>query len=175
MRYNILEDFSEEREHDHTPLFNFVLINVDKAKDVDNYQGSNPHGKVNMIIKESASYKVCVIPRKDGYIFEKSEIIKVAISFDIIDNKTEKDVSGVVKNKDFDKINNKMAKIHKKIIDVMKTQNYQIMKEDDYSNKQNENSIIIVYGTVVQIGIILVLTIWQVSSLKNLFKDSLNI
>ncbi len=52
MRYNLLEDIEEgEEEHDHTPLFKFILYNDNKL--VDDYQGMHKSGRVNMIIKES--------------------------------------------------------------------------------------------------------------------------
>jgi DNA-binding transcriptional regulator of glucitol operon len=57
----------------------------------------------------------------------------------------------------------------------MKTQQYQIFKEDEFSERNLKNSSIIVYFTVIQIIILIILTIWQIASFKNVFKDKLNI
>lgn len=52
-RYQTLEEFHEEQEHEHTPIFNFILSTVDNARQVDTMQGINPSGRVNFIIEES--------------------------------------------------------------------------------------------------------------------------
>lgn len=174
LRYNTLEELHEEGEHEHTPIFTFVLYNLDKEMEVDNLQGVNSNGKVNFIISENSSYSICVSPRSDAKVFEKLEVIKLSITLENIEeNSEEKDFSNVPKNKDVEKINKKADKTHKHILDLMKTQNYQINKEQQFIERQNENSYIIIYMTGMQIIILLILTVWQISSLKKLFKEKL--
>jgi hypothetical protein len=146
---------------------------MNSGKEVDSLQGINPSGKVNFIITENSSYSICVSPRETAKIFEHLEVLKLSITFEHIEEE-ERDLSKVPKNKDIEKINNKFDKIHKKIVDMMKTQHYQINKEEDFIERQNGNSQVIVYMTVVQIFILLMLSIWQVSSFKNLFKEHLS-
>jgi hypothetical protein len=175
LRYNTLEELHEEGEHEHTPIFTFTLYNLDKEKEVDSLQGINPSGKVNFIISENASYSFCVSPRRDAKVFEHTEIIKLSITLDNIEeNSEEKDFSNVPKNKDVEKINKRADKMHKHILDFMKTQNYQINKEEQFIERQNANSSVIIYMTAIQIIILFILTIWQVSSFKNLFKEQLS-
>jgi hypothetical protein len=101
------------------------------------------------------------------------------LSFSFVSTEDEifakEDLSKVPKSKDFEKINKKIEKVHKKVIDIMKTQHYQIFKEDEFSNRNLKNSSMIVYFTVVQMIILIVLTIWQVASFKNVFRDKLNL
>ncbi len=102
-------------------------------------------------------------------------MFKFAITLDLIEENSDiKDLSEVPKNKDFEKINTKVDKLHKKVMDVMKTQNYQIYKEDEFSQKQIEVSSMLIYMTAIQVIILIILTIWQVISFKNLFKDKLS-
>jgi hypothetical protein len=102
-------------------------------------------------------------------------VFKFAITLDLIEENSDiKDLSEVPKNKDFEKINTKVDKLHKKVMDVMKTQNYQIYKEDEFSQKQIEVSSMLIYMTAIQVIILIILTIWQVISFKNLFKDKLS-
>jgi hypothetical protein len=53
LRYDTIEDPHEEHEHDHTPIFNFILKNLDSNTEVTSLQGINASGRVNFIISES--------------------------------------------------------------------------------------------------------------------------
>lgn len=96
----------------------------------------------------------------------------MSITTEIIDsNTTELDTTVIPKDEDFAKITNQVNKIQKRIIDIMRSQQYQINKEDEYSIIQIDNTNIIVYMSITQIVIIIILTIWQIVSLKNIFKN----
>ena len=103
--------------------------------------------------------------------------MKLSISFASIEDEIfgKEDLSNAPKTKDFEKINKKIEKVHKKVIDIMKTQHFQIYKEDEFSNRNLKNSSIIVYFTIIQMVILIVLTIWQVVSFKNVFREKLNL
>ena len=118
---------------------------------------------------------MCVVPDPNSKFFQNIEIFKMSISMDTIEEYSEaKDFSNLPKNIDFDKINLKIDRLHKKTIDIMKTQNYQILKEGEFSQKQIENSSIVVYMTIIQVFILMVLTVWQVVSFKHIFNDRLS-
>jgi hypothetical protein len=76
----------------------------------------------------------------------------------------------VPKDQDFKRITEQVEKMSQKLFSIMKSQHYQIFKEDDFSKRQQANSEVIVYATVVQIAILMILTIWQFISLKNAVK-----
>jgi hypothetical protein len=114
---------------------------------------------------------ICIVARGDSFIFEKENFTKLMISLENIDETEEaRDLSDVPLDKDFEIINTQVDKMTKKIIGIMKSQNYQITKEDEYSIRQVNNSEVIVYATIVQVVILAVLTIWQIISLKNVVK-----
>ncbi len=118
---------------------------------------------------------MCVVPNPDSLVFKHRNTVKLSLTFiSTEDELFEKDLTEVPKNKDFDKINKKIEKVHKKVIDIMKTQQYQIFKEDEFSIRNLNNSSIIVYFTIIQITILIILTIWQIVSFKNVFRDKLN-
>lgn len=50
-------------------------------------------------------------------------------------------------------------------------QEYQIQTEDDFSQKQFDTSNKIVFMTITQIAIVLVIGIWQIISLRKIFKE----
>jgi hypothetical protein len=173
-------------EHEHTPIFDIKLINLDKEKEVEVLQGISTSGKVKFIINESnfihfnikgSSYQICVTPNEDSFIFDKSDILKLSLVIQTIEEDQPKDVdlSNVPKNKDAEKLVKKLDKLQNKIIDIMRTQNYQIEREDEYSSRAVHNSSAIVYMTVIQIGILIVLTIWQIYSFKDIFKDAFSV
>jgi hypothetical protein len=81
------------------------------------------------------------------------------------------DPSKVVKNKDFEMVDKKVKKLMRKATDILKMQEYQMNTEDDFSQTQFQNSNKIVVMTIVQIVIVSVIGIWQIYSLRRIFKE----
>jgi hypothetical protein len=176
LKINTLEDFHEmdNQEHEHVAIFSITLKNLSSEKE-DEFQGISTNSKVKFIIEKSAQYSICITANQDVRIFENKEVLKISVFLETIEEKSrEIDLSNVPKSEDFKKINTKIDKVHSKVIDVLKSQHYQINKEEEFIDQQTENSNIIMYLTGIQICILLVLTIWQIISFKNLFKDQLN-
>jgi len=183
-KYHTLEDVHDEKEHDHSPIFNIYLLRTDSDEEIESSQAINPSGRANFIIQESkyiinslgASYRICLIPNEESIIFKKRDSLKLSISFESTDNDLfPQDLSKVPKNTDFEKINKKIERVQKKVFEIMRLQKYQIFKEDEFSNRNLKNSSIIVYFTVIQIIILFALTIWQIYSFKSLFREKLNL
>lgn len=76
-----------------------------------------------------------------------------------------------LKANELNQIDKKITNIHSKVIDVMRTQNYQMVREEEFTTKQISNSKILMYLTAIQILLIICFTMWQVSSIKNLLKN----
>lgn len=76
-----------------------------------------------------------------------------------------------LKTDDLKDIDSTLTNVHSKVIDIMRTQNYQILREEEYSNKQVTNSKVLLYLTLGQIILIIFFIIWQFSSLKDLLVD----
>ena len=175
MRFNLMDDIHDVNDS-HLPLFDFYLYDVSKDdKRIENYQSEHSSGRINFIILESSSYKLCIIPQRDTYIYEKTDSVKMSVTFQPFDGKKyEKELDNTPKNKDIDLVKERVENMQKKLVDIMKTQMYQIDKEDKFSVSKQDNSSMLVYLTFIQITILLVLTIWQVVSFKDLFKDKIN-
>jgi hypothetical protein len=175
LNINTLEDFHEieNQDHEHVEIYSIILKNLSSGKD-DEFQGISVNSKVKFIIEKSSPYSICITPNADARIFENKEVLKISVVLQTIEeNTSEKDLTSIPKSKDFQKINTKIDKVHSKIIDVIRSQHYQISKEDDFIEQQMQNSNIIMYLTGVQIFILFILTLWQISSFKNLFKNQL--
>jgi hypothetical protein len=107
-------------------------------------------------------------------VFEKSNNVRVSMSLETMEYIREDDFVNQPRQKETEVIKKKIEGVQKKITDIMRIQKYQIDKEEDFSTNQIDNSSILVYLTIIQILVLLVLTIWQISSLRNLFKDQLS-
>lgn len=75
---------------------------------------------------------------------------------------------------DIKDIDDTLLNVESKVFDIMRTQNYQIFREDEYTNKQILNSKALLYLTIAQIVLILICTFWQFSNLKPIFLELLN-
>lgn len=80
-------------------------------------------------------------------------------------------IANRLNTEDIKLIDNNVSNIHSKVIDIMRTQNYQILREEDFTNKQIINSKVLLYLTIIQIFLVVIFTFWQASSLKKLFVD----
>jgi hypothetical protein len=97
----------------------------------------------------------------------------MSISLETIDETEDiLDTTTIPKDQDFAKMTKVVNKVQKRVVDIMRSQQYQINKEDEYAKKQIENSNIIVYMTIAQATMVLLFTIWQIVSLKNVFKNN---
>ncbi len=170
--YQTLEDFTEDKEHDHTPLFIISVFDMVRDIQVESFQGEKHHGRIIFNIFEDSTYKFCINANPDSYLFNKFEFMKIKIYVESYADLAELDVKvESLKFDDIKQIDKKLSNVHSKVIDIMRTQNYQILREEEYSNKQISNSIILMYLTGVQILLVIVLIFYQTASLKNIFKD----
>ncbi len=60
-----------------------------------------------------------------------------------------------------------------KVNEIQKMQTFQIEHEDEFSRTQFDNSEKIVTMTIIQIVIITVIGLWQIYSLRKIFKEKL--
>jgi hypothetical protein len=76
-----------------------------------------------------------------------------------------------VKNKDFEAVDSKVRKMVYKANEISKMQEYQITTEDEFSQTQFSSSNRIVFMTIIQIIIISLIGLWQIYSLRKIFKE----
>ena len=75
---------------------------------------------------------------------------------------------------DIKDVDDTLINVESKVFDIMRTQNYQIFREDEYTKKQIVNSKALLYLTIAQVILIFICTIWQFSKIKPIFMDLLN-
>jgi len=76
-----------------------------------------------------------------------------------------------LKTDDIKLLDQTLTNVHSKVIDIMRTQNYQMLREEEFTSKQRTNSSVLFYLTMSQIVLVIFFTMWQFSSLKKLLID----
>ena len=131
--------------------------------------GSKLSGKFSYSIEESDRYKVCIVT-SDKELFKFKPflhlIFKVQSSDELYDE-------GSAKAKDFQKVNMTMQNLNSKVDSIETMQNFQVEVEDEFSKKQISTSSRLVVLSLCQIGIICVVGIFHVYSLRKVFKDKI--
>ena len=126
-------------------------------------------GKFSYSIEESDRYKVCIVT-SDKELFKFKPflhlIFKVQSSDELYDE-------GSAKAKDFQKVNMTMQNLNSKVDSIETMQNFQVEVEDEFSKKQISTSSRLVVLSLCQIGIICVVGIFHVYSLRKVFKDKI--
>ena len=148
---------------------------------------------MKILFNLAGHYKVCVSSNDDD-LFTKSSKLKFSLMIDtdqdeiagknkfIISQlllyifiynfiKKNLDQSKVVKNKDFEAVDSKVRKMVYKANEISKMQEYQITTEDEFSQTQFSCSNRIVFMTIIQIIIISLIGVWQIYSLRKIFKE----
>lgn len=112
----------------------------------------------------------------ESYLFDKMEKMKIKLAIESYADLKDLDANEpeALKSDDIKDLDSTLTNVHSKVIDIMRTQNYQMLREEEYSNKQVTNSKVLLYLTIAQIVLIIFFTLWQFSSLKSLLVDSIN-
>ena len=77
------------------------------------------------------------------------------------------------KSKDFQKVNETMTKLNSKVESIENMQKYQLEVEDTFSQNQIKSSNRLAFISVCQIVIICIVGLYQVFSLRKIFKDKI--
>lgn len=142
---------------------------IDNKKIAFRFKTEKIIGKFSQAIEKTGHYKICVTSDDDD-LFAKKDKVKFQLSIDT-DQDDFEETEGVVKNKDFDLVDQKMKKLVKKANEIDKMQQFQMETEDDFSNTQMDNSNRIVTMTICQIVIVMIIGLWQIFSLRKIFKE----
>ena len=133
------------------------------------FYGSKLTGKFSYNVEESDKYKICITTSdKDLFKYKKflHLIFNVQSSDEIYDENS-------AKTKDFQKVNITMQNLNSKVDSIEVMQNFQVEVEDEFSKKQIETSSRLAFLSVCQIGIICLVGIYHVYSLRKVFKDKI--
>ena len=109
------------------------------------------------VILIDATYKLCVFANPESYLFEKLEKMKIKLAIESYADLADLDANEPenLKTDDIKDLDSTLTNVHSKVIDIMRTQNYQMLREEDYSEKQVTNSKVLFYLTIAQIVLII--------------------
>ena len=150
-------------------LFRIYVNGVEKLEAFKMFYGTKLHGKFSYSIEESDKYKVC-ISTLDKDLFKNKEFLHMEFKIQSSDELYDENSA---KSKDFQKVNETMTKLNSKVESIENMQKYQLEVEDTFSQNQIKSSNRLAFISVCQIVIICIVGLYQVFSLRKIFKDKI--
>ena len=166
--YKITDMSFQEPKIINAPRFVVKLYSTEKNEIIKQFYSLKINGKFSYNIERNDHYKICVLA-KDIELFHNKKFLlfsfKVQSNIDIEPNlAVEKDIYAV---------NNIMQLINSKLDQLENMQLLQNMVEDSFSKKQICNSNRIVKIFFCQILILILIGLFQIITLKNVFKSKI--
>ena len=172
LRYSILnEEYKNETLPVNNNRFEVSIYSKEDKKIVNVFHSSKLNGKFSQTIDGSGEYKVC-IKSSDRDLFKKRRFVKLSFTIDTSEDELE-DQEKAIKMKDFEMVDDKVKKVMRKAEAFSVIQNYQVTVEDKFSQNQIKTSRLIATLSIVQIGIICVVGVYHVFSLRRIFKEKI--
>ena len=135
------------------------------------FQTGKQKAKFSYSISKSGRYMICV-STNDKNLFNKKKYIKLSFIID-----TSEDIVGdaneVAKMKDFQIVDDKVKKLIKKAENIENMQKYQIKQEDEFAQNQMKSSQTLVFVTIIQLVICVIIGIYHFFSMKKIFKQKM--
>ncbi len=135
------------------------------------FQTAKQKAKFSYSISKSGRYMICV-STNDKNLFNKKKYIKLSFIID-----TSEDIVGdaneVAKMKDFQIVDDKVKKLIKKAENIENMQKYQIKNEDEFAQNQMKSSQTLVFVTIIQLIICVIIGIYHFFSMKKIFKQKM--
>ena len=135
------------------------------------FQTGKQKAKFSYSISKSGRYMICV-STNDKNLFNKKKYIKLSFIID-----TSEDIVGdaneVAKMKDFQIVDDKVKKLIKKAENIENMQKYQIKNEDEFAQNQMKSSQTLVFVTIIQLIICVIIGIYHFFSMKKIFKQKM--
>lgn len=158
------------REHKiNGPNFMIYIYNKDTNSLIRSFDTQKTYGKFSFYVERSGHYKTCIIG-KDTFVFGQQRFIiydfNVESSLDV--KQSGKETANL---KDFEVVNHKMQIINDKVEQIENMQLFANSIENLFSKNQIKISKRIVQISVIQILIILIVGVYHVYTLKNMFKE----
>ena len=135
------------------------------------FQTGKQKAKFSYSISKSGRYMICV-STNDKNLFNKKKYLKLSFIID-----TSEDIVGdaneVAKMKDFQIVDDKVKKLIKKAENIENMQKYQIKQEDEFAQNQMKSSQTLVFVTIIQLVICVIIGIYHFFSMKKIFKQKM--
>lgn len=166
--FNVTEGNLRERKI-NGPIFEINIYNKDTNRLIRAFNTQKPYGKFSFYVERTGHYKTC-IKSNDTFIFGQQRFIiydfNVESSLDV--KQKGKDSANL---KDFEVVNHKMQIINDKVDQIENMQLFANSIENLFSNNQIKISKRIVQISIIQILIILIIGVYHVYTLNNMFKE----
>ena len=172
IQYQTINQFDNSYEHAHSPLFTFTITEHETNKHKEALQGIKLQGKVYFIIPKSMFYNICVKGNPDSYLFRKEKSVQISMS--ILTNDKFPPFfyeNKIPKDKDFKKFTDLLDSMTSNTIDILKGQAVSMTMEEEFSDFQKISFHNLLIFTVIQIICIVILSVWQVYSIRDIFKN----
>ena len=166
--FNVTEGYLKEHRI-NGPCFEINIYNKDTNRLIRAFNTQKSYGKFSFYVERTGHYKTC-IKGEDSFIFGQRRFIiydfNVESSLDVKQKGNE-----TAKLKDFEVVNHKMKIINDKVEQIENMQLFANSIENVFSKNQIKISKRIVQISIIQILIILIVGVYHVYTLKNIFKE----
>ena len=151
--------------------FIIKIYNNKLGDPIQTFQTGKQKAKFSYSINKSGRYMICV-STNDKNLFNKKKYKKLSFIID-----TSEDIVGdaneVAKMKDFQIVDDKVKKLIKKAENIENMQKYQIKQEDEFAQNQMKSSQTLVFVTIIQLVICVIIGIYHFFSMKKIFKQKM--
>ena len=118
----------------------------------------------------------------DQDYFDNRKDLKISVIIDTNREDTDVEKSASLKERDFKAVDTEVRNLYQKVknindfiqaTDIALMQDYQLKRENEFSEHQFENSHRMVFIIIVQVVIISIIGLWQIFALKRVFKEKM--
>jgi hypothetical protein len=166
--FNVTEGYLREHKI-NGPIFVINIYNKDTNRLIRAFNTQKTYGKFSFYVERTGHYKTCIISN-DTFIFGQQRFIiydfNVESSLDVKQKGKEN-----ANLKDFEVVNHRMQIINDKVDQIENMQLFGNSIENLFSKNQIKVSKRIVQILIIQILIILIVGVYHVYTLNNMFKE----
>lgn len=158
------------REHEiNGPSFFINIYKKDTNKLIRSFNTQKTYGKFSFYVERTGHYKTC-IKGNDTFLFGQQRFIIYDFN---VESSLDVELKGkeTANLKDFEVVNHKMQIIYNKVEQIENMQLFANSIENIFSKNQINISRRIVQISIIQILIILIVGVYHVYTLKNMFKE----
>ena len=170
MNYKILDE--DIKVPNRTDLFEITIYTNNDKELVKTFTNAHVKGKFPFLIEKSGEYKVCIQTKESSLFTRSRRNLKLSFQIDT-DEDVIDDAENSVKMKDFEMVNDKVKKVQRKITTLSSMQSYQNKVEQTFSDNQIRSSTLLVWLSMIQIVVIIVVGGFHVISLTKIFKQKI--
>lgn len=165
--YDILNNFAFINTQPNDVKIQFYIKNEDSNDTLFTFDELQNKGKISFHLKDSRNILICFKTNYNPWFTNGDELdikIQIHTSFDEIDETA-------AKNKEFEGLNAEISKTKNEISKIVAMQKAEKSQEERFTDSQQSTSNSILYISVIQILLVLVLGFLQIKLVKRLFNS----